>query len=113
MVRRVTGRMHAFDGEVAALNHVTIAHDDIGSEFHVAALFDDDTFFSLSASVRTEAVNRGACPLLERARSRRMIAMRMRDKDVRHRLVLQRVAQHIQMMRVIGTRIDHGDVPLP
>ena len=81
------------------------------ARIHVAAFFDLDALFGFAGAVRAEGIGLRARPFLERLRSRRMIAVGMRDENMRDASCSpMRALQRLDMLGHIGPGIDHRHV---
>ena len=104
VVRCVTRRMHALNCPAIAFNNVAVAHFNIRHKIHIAVFFAD------AAAMRSVTIGRRAGQFLERRSSRRMIAMRMRDENMRDGLAFERAHQCFNMRVDHRAGIDHRDL---
>src|SRR5579862_4252848 len=107
----MTGRVNRLEAPFRPSDRITITNHHVGDEIPVAALLA--TGLAASASgMRTETVCRRSGSRLDRLRRRRMVAVGMRNKDVRHALLGEASKQRTDMVFEIGAGIDNRDVAL-
>src|SRR6185437_1868301 len=102
MVGGVSGRVHAFEGKAATLYDLAILDADVGHEVEIAAGFDLGFEIVAGPTMRAEGIGLGTAPLFERLGSRGVIAMAMRDEDVRDALAGECALQGFNVLGQVG-----------
>src|SRR4051812_11647766 len=96
--------MHGLESEAIPLDNIAVTQPDIGDKFAVCAFFNA---WRTVLPVRSKSVDGSASPLLQVFRCRRMIAVRMRDKNMGDLFAVKRIPERLQMRRVVRARINH------
>src|SRR5262245_4762850 len=119
MVGGMSGRRHRLQSKAVAGEHLAVRDVDVGPERRIYAGLERFEAPDLVGMKRTcgpvwpFGYRRGPGCRLDGDGGGRMVAMRMGDEDVRHRLAAHRIKQRSDVLRVIGAGIDDGHAPTP
>src|SRR5262245_44761687 len=108
----MTGRGYRLQAPSIADHHVTINKLEIGVEFAVPTGIEARRFIEVElprGAMRPLTEGWRACCGLDARCCRRVIAMSMRDHDVRDRLVSNGIEERLDMRFVKRPRIDDGN----
>ena len=113
VVGGVAGRRHRFDAPAIAGDHLAVLERDVGAEVAIAAPLERVVLADMQRPrrpVRAFRIDCGAGMRLDGRHRGRMIAMRMGDENMRHRLVAYGIEQRADMGGIVGAGIDDGDL---
>src|SRR5271166_6647743 len=97
MVRGVARRVHRLENPTLAGDPLAVAESPVGDEIPIAAFFDRRVA-ALAASMRAKPIGRGAGCRLQRPRRWRVVAVRMRDQDMRGLLAREAREQRLDVI---------------
>ena len=113
VVGGMAGRGDSLERPAVALDDVAAVHRDIRPEVAVGARLRIVLFALIArprGAVRTLGIDGGAGRSLDPRGVRRMVAMGMRDENMRHGLAAHGVQQRVRMRLAVRTGIDDRDL---
>jgi hypothetical protein len=114
MVRGVAGRRHRFQCVTFAFDNLAVSQRVIRHEIFIAAGIERRGFAEMQiarGTVRALAVGFGAGGFGDRGCGRRVVAVRVRDQNLRDGFTAERGKDRVDMAGIGRARIDDGDRP--
>ena len=112
MIGGVSRRCQRFDGPAIASDHTAVGKRDVGTKIEIGAGVEPAGFADMKRArqaMRTFGVNRSPGCCLDLGHGRRMVAMRVGDKNVGDGFAAHRIKQSRDVGIVIGAGIENGN----
>ena len=103
--------INALHRPITALNDFAVSDQVIWIKVHIATLFNLHTLLNFACAVRPISVSGCACFGLQQPTAWRVIHVRMRDKDMRHRLAWNAGQNGVYVGLIVWARIYDGNAP--